>query len=134
MSTSTETALLRANSAFYSAFAERDMEAMDELWAHATPVACVHPGWPPLHGRDEVMASWRSILLSGESPRVRCEQAKAFVLGATGFVTCVEHVDGGRLVATNTFALEDGLWQIVHHHAGPLSALAEDAGDGSPPN
>jgi ketosteroid isomerase-like protein len=124
-----EAELLRANQAFYDAFSGRDIEAMDELWAHGTPVACVHPGWPPLHGRDDVMSSWRAILLSGQSPRVRCERAHAVALGASGFVTCLERVDGGTLVATNTFALEDGVWQIVHHHAGPLTTLDGDSSD-----
>jgi limonene-1,2-epoxide hydrolase len=124
-----EAELLRANQAFYTAFAKRDIEAMDELWAHATPVACVHPGWPPLHGREEVMASWRAILLGGQSPRVRCEAPRAVLLGASGFVVCLERLDGGALVATNTFTLEDGVWQLVHHHAGPMSAQGGESSD-----
>ncbi len=32
-------ALLGANAAFYDAFATRDIEAMDELWARGVPVA-----------------------------------------------------------------------------------------------
>jgi hypothetical protein len=120
MAESGEEGLLRANHAFYDAFDARDIEAMDELWAHHTPVACVHPGWPPLHGRGAVMSSWREILLGGASPRVRFERAQAVLLGAAGFVTCLEHLEVGTLVATNTFSLEDGVWQIVHHQAGPL--------------
>jgi len=127
--TTPEADLLRANRAFYDAFSDRDIEAMDELWAHGTPVACVHPGWPPLHGRKDVMSSWRAILLGGQSPRVRCDGAHAVTLGASGFVTCLEIVDGGTLVATNTFALEDGVWQMVHHHASPLTTPADDSSD-----
>ena len=115
-------ALLRTNAAFYRAFAERDIEAMDELWAHATPVACIHPGWPALHGREDVMASWRAILLGGEAPDIRCEQSVALLIGETGIVTCVERIGDDALVATNVFAREHGLWQIVHHQAGPISA------------
>jgi hypothetical protein len=114
-------ALLRTNAAFYRAFAERDIEAMDELWAHETPVACIHPGWPALHGREDVMASWRSILLGGETPEIRCEQVEVCLLGEVGLVTCVERIEEDALVATNLFRLERGLWQIVHHHAGPVS-------------
>jgi hypothetical protein len=130
MSETGEADLLRANRAFYEAFNERDIAAMDELWAHHTPVACVHPGWPPLHGRDEVMESWREILLGEGSPRVRCDRAYAVLLGAAGFVTCLEHLENGTLVATNTFSLEDGIWQLVHHQASPLNA-EEDEPDGS---
>jgi hypothetical protein len=116
--------LLRTNAAFYRAFAERDIEAMDELWAHRSPVACIHPGWPALHGREDVMESWRAILLGGEAPRVRCEQVVAQLVGETGVVTCVERIGEAALAATNLFAREQGLWQIVHHQAGPISAQA----------
>lgn len=122
MAETERSALLRTNAAFYRAFAERDIEAMDELWAHALPVACVHPGWPALHGREDVMASWRAILLGGESPEIRCEQAVAMLVGEVGLVTCVERIGDDALVATNVFAREQGLWQIVHHQAGPVSA------------
>ncbi len=115
-------ALLRTNAAFYRAFAERDIEAMDELWAQRTPVACIHPGWPALHGRDDVMSSWRAILLGSEAPEIRCEQAVALLIGETGLVTCVERIGDDVLVATNVFAREQGLWQIVHHQAGPVSS------------
>ncbi len=130
MSETAEEGLLRANEAFYDAFDQRDIEAMDELWAHHTPVACVHPGWPPLFGREDVMESWRELLLGDGSPRVRCDRPHAVLLGAAGFVTCLEHLENGTLVATNTFCLEDGVWQLVHHHAGPLE-VDDDEPDAS---
>ena len=124
-----ERELLAANAAFYQAFADGDIEAMDELWARALPVACIHPGWPALHGRRDVMSSWRSILLDGDPPEIRCEGARAALLGAAGFVVCIERIGGEALVATNVFALEEGIWQIVHHQAGPVAA---DAGSAPP--
>ena len=36
--------MLFANEAFYRAFADRDMAAMDGVWAVHAPVACIHPG------------------------------------------------------------------------------------------
>lgn len=128
MGSSRERELLHANAAFYEAFAQGDIEAMDELWAHELPVACVHPGWPALHGREDVMASWRSILLADSTPDIACSQAHAALLGPdgdVGYVVCVEHVEGDALVATNVFAREDGLWQIVHHQAGPVANEAD---------
>ena len=117
--------LLRANQAFYDAFAARDIEAMDELWARSLPVTCVHPGWTPLLGREDVMSSWRSILLGGSAPEISCSAAHPGLLGAAGVVTCVEHIGLDSLVATNVFALEEGIWQLVHHHAGPIAASDE---------
>ena len=113
-------AVLQANLAFYEAFAAGDVAAMDQVWARTHLVACIHPGWQVLHGRDQVMASWRAIL-DNDAPAIRCEEAKAFVLDESAFVTCVEHVGDSELVATNIFAREGGLWKMVHHQAGPFS-------------
>ena len=43
---------LAANAAFYAAFAASDAGRMDAVWARRAPVACVHPGWEVLTGRD----------------------------------------------------------------------------------
>ena len=120
-----EEELLAANAAFYDAFAARDIEGMDELWARGAPVACIHPGWQALHGREDVMSSWRSILLGGASPDVRCDAPRAALIGASGFVVCTERIGADSLVATNVFTLEDGIWQMVHHQSGPLAAEVE---------
>lgn len=116
-----ERAVLEANLSFYEAFAAQDFAAMDRLWSKRHIVACIHPGWQVLHGRDQVMASWRAIL-EAESAAVRCEDAKAMVLDDAAFVTCVELVAASRLVATNIFVFEEGVWRMVHHQAAPFSA------------
>ena len=119
--------LLRANAAFYDAFATSDIESMDELWARGVDVVCIHPGWPPLHGREEVMDSWRAILLDGEAPDIVCDAPRASWLGETGLVTCIEQIGEQALVASNAFVLQGGVWQLVSHHAGPVSIeLAEE--------
>ena len=61
-------AVLFANEAFYRAFADRDIAAMEEIWASEAPVACIHPGWSPVIGRERVLASWRAILANPASP------------------------------------------------------------------
>jgi hypothetical protein len=117
-----ELEVLEANQAFYRSFAARDAEAMEGLWAREAPVACIHPGWDVLDGREEVVRSFRAILESPASPDVRCTMAQAHLLGAAAFVTCHELVQGARLVATNTFVREGGAWRLVHHQASPLAA------------
>jgi ketosteroid isomerase-like protein len=120
-----ETAVLAANQAFYEAFAERNAGAMERLWAREHVVACVHPGWAPIHGTDAVIGSWRAILGSPESPSVQFTHATALVLGDTAFVTCIEYVRDTKLAATNVFALEQGEWRLVHHHAGPMASRGD---------
>ena len=115
-------AVLFANEAFYQAFADRDPEAMDALWSRAAPVCCIHPGWAPIFGRDEVMASWAAILGDAAAPDIGCSGARAHVLGGAAFVVCYESLGGGYLTATNVFVREGTVWQLVHHQAGPVPA------------
>ena len=123
--TADERAVLAANAAFYRAFAERDVSAMDALWARSTPVACIHPGWQVLNGHEAVMAGWRGIL-SGVPPTIRCSEEIARVAGSAAFVVCTESLDAGDLVATNVFVQEAGGWKLAHHHAGPVASHDED--------
>ena len=119
--TAEEREVLAANEAFYAAFSRRDAEAMDALWAREAQVACLHPGWEPLVGREAVVGSWRRILLGGGAPpSIRCEGATAHVEGDAAWVICAEVLPGGALAATNVFVREGGAWRIVHHHASPL--------------
>jgi ketosteroid isomerase-like protein len=121
--------VLDVNSAFYAAFSARDLSRMDALWATTAPVACVHPGWDALRGRDAVMESWRAILNGPSSPDIGCSHAFAQVLGDTALVICREHVPGGDLVATNVFVREGGAWKLVHHQASPLATEGEEMPD-----
>jgi ketosteroid isomerase-like protein len=114
--------VLTANRRFYEAFTRRDIAAVEELWATEAPVACIHPGWDALRGREEVLESWRAILSGGASPAVQCISATAHVLGDAAFVVCGEIIGKTTLVATNVFAREAGAWKMVHHQAGPVSA------------
>jgi ketosteroid isomerase-like protein len=119
----TETdAVLAANLEFYRAFTERDLAAMDRLWARHLPVVCTHPGWNVLRLRDEVMASWRDILANPDAPRVACQDEQAFLYGDVAVVICEEELPENTLAATNIFAREEGQWRLVHHHSGPLFA------------
>ena len=124
-----EEEVLTANRAFYAAFAADDAEAMDALWARQVPVACIHPGWDPLRGRKEVMASWRAIFERG-SPPIAYGDATVYVAGDVALVVCYELLPGARLAATNVFVNEQGKWRIAHHHAAAVAMESEEA-DGS---
>lgn len=113
--------VLDANEEFYRAFASRDAEAMERVWAERHPVACVHPGWDVLEGREDVLESWRGILASPNAPEISCALAEAHVLGDVAVVTCHEVLEVGRFAATNVFAREGGRWRMVHHQATPIA-------------
>jgi ketosteroid isomerase-like protein len=116
-------AVLRANADFYRAFSAGDYGAMTRLWAERHSLACLHPGAPALIGREPVLESWRQILGEPLPFTMRCDHARAELIGSLAIVTCYEGNDDqpAHLVATNVFAREDGAWRMVHHHAGPLS-------------
>lgn len=122
---SEEDSVLQANVRFYDAFAKRDIDAMEALWARALPVACIHPGWSALKGRARVLASFRGILGSEASPQIVPSEASAFLYGEVAFVVSYENIAEGRLLATNVFAREDGEWRMVHHQAGPTTGEPE---------
>ncbi|MDA0701700.1 MAG: nuclear transport factor 2 family protein [Proteobacteria bacterium] len=122
-----EHAVLFANEAFYQAFTEGDVAGMDEIWARDAEIFCIHPGWAPLSGRDEVMQSWRAILENPNAPSVEFSDARVSVEGILAFVVGYESVGEGHLAATNIFTRENGLWKMVHHNTGPTSGVPKGA-------
>ncbi len=122
-------AVLFVNQAFYDAFRGRDLDTMEQLWARRGPIACIHPGWRALTGREDVMQSWENILGGEHAPDVACRGAEAFVQGDGAFVVCYEVIGTTVLVATNVFRREDGSWRLVHHQAGPCDLAPEAFGE-----
>ena len=128
-----EAEVLFANDAFYNAFIARDIVALEILWASNAQVVCIHPGWPPLYGREAVMRSWTDILSSPNSPKIVCKDAKThFLTDNICYVTCFELIGGGATVATNMFLKEGDSWKMIHHHASPTSALPSEKDDEDP--
>ncbi len=122
---SDDDAVLAANRAFYRAFAERDMAAMEALWAAHAPVACIHPGWDALIGRAAVLASWRDILT--QPTPIACRAERVLRVGDSACVICHETIGDPRdgvLIATNLFVREADGWRMVHHQAGGVAAAA----------
>ena len=140
-------AILFANDAFYTAFATGDLAAMDAVWAKRAPVCCIHPGSAALKERDAIMESWRGILSAPakeparpdrgapsntrQTAAIRCARPEVFLIGDVAWVACHEILPNGILIATNIFVPEDGVWRMVHHHAGPAPPM--DASDEAEP-
>lgn len=111
---------LFANDIFYRAFADGDFDAMRDIWSTGADVFCLHPGAEIIRGGDSVIESWRQILTA--PPPIDCVSPQVYVQDAIAVILCFEQVggaDGGFLAATNLFRLEQGLWRLFHHQAGP---------------
>ena len=121
-----EDAILAANAAYYRAFSTGDVAAMTRIWAE-DGVSCVHPGWPPLIGRADVLDSYRNILANPSRPRIVHREDTAIVTGAEGRVVCIEIVADAALAATNCYRRIDGAWRMTHHQASPIAAVGEEA-------
>ena len=119
-------ALRAANVAYYRAFARRDAEAMARIWAQVG-VSCVHPGWPPIFGREAVLASYRDIFKNPFQEEIEASAETLIRAGNHGRVVCLEKVGEALLVATNWFQRVNTDWRLVHHQASPLSAGAAEA-------
>ncbi|MDG2243056.1 MAG: nuclear transport factor 2 family protein [Rhodospirillaceae bacterium] len=123
-----EESVLFSNDRFYAAFSGKDFDAMQQLWG-LEKVTCVHPGWPPLYGREDVMDSWDAILGEDNAPNVRCRAPRAAVFGDMATVVCIEELDSAFLCATNIFVRQSENWRLVHHHAGPINVNPEELPD-----
>ena len=112
--------ILEANDAFYAAFRQRDYLAMEALWSRQSSVSCYHPGWPGITGREEVLDSWYSILVLGDTPDIKVSDTSIIRNGNTALVFCTERLGQVSLIATNTFVVEADNWRLVHHQAAHL--------------
>ena len=123
------TEILRANHSFYEAFSSSNLVKMRAVWADTEEVVCIHPGWSPLTGIDEVMSSWDSIFRAQDGFEITAVGEEVRIAGSMAFVICGERVNGEQatLVATNVFYKSDHGWKLLHHHASPV--LGEEAYD-----
>ncbi|RAY15483.1 DUF4440 domain-containing protein [Actinomadura craniellae] len=132
------TDLEAANEEFFAAFEGADLDRMEALWADGPDVACVHPGWAMLRGREEVMRSWALIMANTPYIQFVLTDVRAEIFGDRGVVTCSEHiltaeegsdvgfVAGGSLVTTNVFVRVGDEWRLCLHHGSPVLNQIEE--------
>ncbi|TNY35276.1 nuclear transport factor 2 family protein [Thermomonospora catenispora] len=134
-------AVEEVNAEFYAAFEAGDLDRMSAVWAggpYADKVGCVHPGWPLIRGRDEVLRSWALIMANTPYIQFVLTDVHTQVFGDHALVTCSENIitmddtagefaslAGGSIVATNLFLRVEGRWRLLHHHGSPVLDQAE---------
>ncbi|HET9380180.1 MAG TPA: nuclear transport factor 2 family protein [Streptomyces sp.] len=153
-----------ANTAFYEALERGDFETLTSLWltpsdlgvdetyhdpADTGVISCVHPGWPVLTGRGEVLRSYALIMANTEYIQFFLTDVHVSVTGDTALVTCTENILSGGpapegsdepgpllgqlVVATNVFRRTSDGWRLWSHHASPvLAETDEEEGDETP--
>lgn len=123
--------VLKVNQAFYETFAAGDYAEMEKLWSRTSEVSVIHPGSEMLHGHEAVMMSWKQILDNSGGSQILCAEPKVYMLGDSAYVICNEVFPEGQLIATNIFVVEEGVWYMVHHQAGPLNQVRQHVPDNS---
>jgi len=111
--------ILEVNRAFYDAFAAGDFLTVQQTWSRSDQISVIHPGSAALHGYKAVMTSWELIFENSGSHDIKCINERVYLIGESAYVVCNEVFPEGQLVATNIFVIEDGMWRMVHHQAGP---------------
>ncbi|MFD7865212.1 nuclear transport factor 2 family protein [Streptomyces sp. NPDC057682] len=142
-------AVERANTAFYTAVEEGDLDALTSLFlpGEDLTVSCVHPGWPVLTGRREVLRSYALIMASTEYIQFFLTDVVVSMTGNTALVTCTENILSGGpaeegslgplvgqlVVATNVFRRTPDGWRLWSHHGSPvLAETGEETDEESP--
>ncbi|MFD5426714.1 nuclear transport factor 2 family protein [Streptomyces sp. NPDC127084] len=143
-----------ANTAFYEAMERGDFEELATLWLDDGPdngggiegdtISCVHPGWPVLSGRGEVLRSYALIMANTEYIQFFLTDVRVSVADDTAVVTCTENIlsggpseEAGELgplvgqlvVATNVFRRTPDGWRIWSHHGSPVLTESDDEDD-----
>lgn len=127
-----------AETAFYRAFEEKDLEAMMAVWDDSDDVICVHPMGSPLRGARAVAQGWREILGAETEMRFGIEEIQVTRQGPLAIHIVREHimVPGGRpvapMTATNVYRETPAGWRMILHHASPAPPLVAARPAGSP--
>ncbi|WP_405621749.1 nuclear transport factor 2 family protein [Streptomyces sp. NBC_01511] len=138
------------NTAFYEAMERGDLDELSELWldGDSPGVSCVHPGWPVLSGRGEVLRSYALIMANTEYIQFFLTDVVVSVAGDTALVTCTENILSGGpaeesgalgplvgqlVVATNVFRRTSDGWRVWSHHGSPVLAETDDERDDETP-
>ena len=131
-----------AHAAFYGAIERGDLDLMEALWLdgeQAGDLVSVHPGWPMLRGRGDVMRAWVAVMAGTPYIQFFLTDVETRLAGDVAVVTCSENVltgvegsggsgeefgfAGGRVVATNVFRRTPGGWRLWVHHASPVAGV-----------
>lgn len=137
-----EARIVELNETFYAAFESADLDAMEAIWADdglAESVVCVHPGWPGLRGRDEVMRSWAMIMANTTYIQFVLTDIEVEVGTDFAVLTCVENIitadddeedstdfAGAKGVATNVFRRTPDGWRLWVRHGSPVISSTSD--------
>lgn len=135
-------AVQTVHAALYEAFEQADAAAMALLWDEVEPdaVVCVHPGWPMLRGRGQVLRSWAAVMAGTDYIQFFLTDVQVRLQGGVAVITCTENMltevserapQHASVVATNVLVQRADGWRVQAHHASPVLGRLVDEDDGA---
>ena len=117
-----------AEQAFYTAFANTNLEAMMQVWLDSDTVTCVHPVGPRISGHAAVRTSWAEIFRSSGGLKFRLGEVSRTQDALLAIHVLHEHIavpgepaERPPAVATNIYQLTKEGWRMILHHASPVA-------------
>ena len=115
-----------AETQFYEALRDGDLDRVMAVWADDDDVVCVHPGGARLVGPQAVRAAFEALFASG-NVTVHPEHVKRVNAMGSAVHSVLERIDvvtvegprTGWIVATNVYVNTSQGWRMVAHHASP---------------
>jgi ketosteroid isomerase-like protein len=115
-----------AESLFYEALRDGDLDRVMTVWADDDEVICVHPGGARMVGPQAVRAAFEAIFANGNIV-VHPEHVKRLQAMGSAVHSVLERIDvitadgprTGWIVATNVYVKTTQGWRMVAHHASP---------------
>jgi hypothetical protein len=131
--------ITEANEEFYNAAEAGDLDRLGAIWLSGpfeASVQCVHPGWAPVFGRDDVLRSWAVVCANTPFLQFFLTDVRVDVVDRIAVVSLTENIitdmsagtseddpgfiAGGRATTINLFRRSAEGWQLWMHHASAV--------------
>ena len=138
-------AITEANEEFYAAAEAGDLDRLGAIWLSGPFEAssqCVHPGWAPVFGRDDVLRSWAVVCANTPFLQFFLTDVRIDVVDRIAVVSLTENIitdmsagsseddpgfiAGGRATTVNIFRRTEDGWRLWMHHAAAVMESPED--------
>ncbi|MFZ4624047.1 MAG: YybH family protein [Rhodoferax sp.] len=118
-----------AESSFYEALQNSDLERLMACWADEDEVFCVHPGGPRLVGLGAIRAAFDAMFSNGNL-RIQAQLVRKIDSMTCAVRSVRERIDilthegpvTAFVLATNVYFKTPQGWRMVAHHASPGAA------------
>jgi hypothetical protein len=141
-------AITEANEEFYNAAEAGDLDRLGAIWLSGpfeASVQCVHPGWAPVSGREDVLRSWAVVCANTPFLQFFLTDVRVDVVDRIAVVSLTENIitdmsagsseddpgfiAGGRATTINLFRRTEEGWRLWMHHASAVMDHLEDSDD-----